>query len=394
MEIKELSTRLKRLVHALESAPNNMDLFKDCVDLCMRAGDFEQAQRLVEKALIHHPKELWIHVEQAKLQLVFGQYNQAIKTLNFVKEQGLYTPDILYYLTWAMLNLEQYISVIVNIARSYEFIVEYPALMLIKVRALYHLQQFDEAHKELDNYLKLDENNAEALGLKAMLLLDTANNKQAKYYAEKAIEIYPYNQEALTTLSSIALIEQQPNKVPVCLDSKKELPESSGRFMLNLGQIHLLNNQFDEAEKALKEAGLLNSDDIGTWHTLAWAEILLYKFEEAKCCFEYALELDYEFSESYGGLAVVAALQCDLQTAEKYRQKAVQLDPHSASAEYALTLIEEKKGVATSQFKQKNDVIEIRDLNDEPSSSSFQHLEQLDQQDDCLDLLIDKHTLH
>jgi len=368
MEIEDLHEQLNRMERSLEADPNDFNLFSECVDLCMRVGDFVKAQNLVDEAILRNPKALSVYVERAKLQLVSGKYDEAINTLSFLKQQGFYTADILYYLVWAMLNLAQYEGVISEIEHSSQFIDEYPALILVKARALYHLHEIDAAIEALDSYLEIDQNNAEAIGLKSMLLLDSANYPEAKYYAEKAIKICPHNHEALITLSSLAPTEQGRDS-----EERQVKDTQPSHFMLNLGQSYLLNNEYEEAEHALKEAGSMMSHDIGTWHALAWTKILLNKTDDAKCCFEHALELDRDFSESYGGLAVIAALQKDFCLAENLTQKAIQLDPQSVAGDYAKSLIlENMKQQETFKLNRSGKLSQAKDFNAGEGSSTNQ----------------------
>ena len=56
-------------------------------------------------------------------------------------------------------------------------------------------------------------------------------------------------------------------------------------------------------------------------------------------CFARALELDRNFAESHGGLAVVAALSGDAQAARAHAQRALGLDAECVSARYAASLL-------------------------------------------------------
>jgi len=357
MENNDLSERLNRMLKFLNSDPSNLSLFSECFDLSMRLGDFEKAQDLVDDALKLHPNEHSVYFEQSKIYLALGNYEDAVSALNSIREQGTNNSGIVYNLAWAKLNLAQYEAVIQEIDQASQYINEYPALLLVKVRALHHLQEMQAAIENVNIYLEIDPENAEANGLKAMLLLDSAMFPEAKIYAEKALKHNPYNHEALITFYSLALNEQDPDKAITYLTVQKELTGKSGRLMLNLGQTHMLNMQFEEAEKALKEAGVLMAGHIGTWHALAWAEIILNKIDDAKRCFERAMELDRNFSESHGGLAVIAALQDDLALAEKLAKKAVRLDPQSVSGRYAESLILDKQGKPEAAKSKVTDLI-------------------------------------
>ncbi len=346
MEVENLAARLQRTENFLSQDPANLSLFHDCFEICLQLGDYDKAQQLVDEALQRHVNEPSINFNQSKIYLANGQFVEALVPLHSLQKQGINNPGIIYNIAWAKLNLGQYESLIDDVEEFSEFVPEYPPLLIIKARALHLLQKFQEAVDALNLYIDLDASNAEAFGLKALLLLDLGQYSEAKKIAKKTLELYPYNHEALITLSTIALNEQEPDQALTYLSTKQDLTAQSGRMMLNLGQAHMLNMQFDDAELALNEAASLMSSHIGTWHALAWVEIVLDKIDDAKRCFERAMELDRNFSESHGGLAVIAVFQNDFKLAEKYTKVAIRLDPMSASGRYAESLLLDKGGNA------------------------------------------------
>ena len=344
--IGDLSARSKKMEQFLEQDPENVNLFCECFELFLQLGDFDKAAKLVEKTLQILPEESSVVFCQSKLYLAQGAFDKALEsTLNLI-EKGVMNPGVLYNQVWSQLNLAMYESVVENIESHLEFTQQYPPLLLVKVRALHHLQQFQLAIEAVESYIELDLTNDEAFGLNAILHLDIAEYESAKLQANKALAINPYNHDALTTLSSLALNHQEPDEVLKLLSIKPELTSKSGRMMLNLGQAFMLKMEFDKAESALKDAASLMSSHIGTWHALAWVEIVLGKIDDAKRCFERAMELDRNFSESHGGLAVIAIFQNELTLAEKLTKTSLKLDPLCTSGRYAESLLLEKHGNA------------------------------------------------
>ena len=94
---------------------------------------------------------------------------------------------------------------------------------------------------------------------------------------------------------------------------------------------------------------------IGTWHGQGWAQLLDHDLEAAQKSFGTALEMDRNFSESHGGLAVVLALRKQDVLARQHAEKALRLDKNNLSGRYAQALLngEVKDTVAIRKLAQR-----------------------------------------
>ena len=77
---------------------------------------------------------------------------------------------------------------------------------------------------------------------------------------------------------------------------------------------------------------------------MAWNQIVTNNIAGAKASFLIALELDRNFAETHGGLAVIAVLEGRHQEAEQEIKVALKLDPQCFSALYARTLLMSRAG--------------------------------------------------
>src|SRR3546814_7885060 len=85
-------------------------------------------------------------------------------------------------------------------------------------------------------------------------------------------------------------------------------------------------------------------DHIGTWHALAWTQLLLGDIDAAEASYRSAYALDHNVGDSHGGLALVAVLRGDLDAAGQGIKRALRLDPQAMTARYAKTLLLEAQG--------------------------------------------------
>ncbi len=85
-------------------------------------------------------------------------------------------------------------------------------------------------------------------------------------------------------------------------------------------------------------------EHIGSWHVLAWIQLLQGELVAAERAFERSMTLDRNFSETHGGLAVIAALQGREEEARTSLKRALRLDPQSMSAQCARIVLLRRDG--------------------------------------------------
>jgi len=78
---------------------------------------------------------------------------------------------------------------------------------------------------------------------------------------------------------------------------------------------------------------------IGTWHVLAWTQLLLADIDAAELSYNKAFELDRNFADSHGGLALIHALKGQTDFAEQSIKRALRLNPDCATAMYAKSIL-------------------------------------------------------
>jgi len=80
-------------------------------------------------------------------------------------------------------------------------------------------------------------------------------------------------------------------------------------------------------------------DHIGTWHALAWTELLLGDITAAEKSYQSGYDLDRNFADSHGGLALIHALKGRKEEAEQSIKRALRLNSTCITAHYAQTLL-------------------------------------------------------
>ena len=78
----------------------------------------------------------------------------------------------------------------------------------------------------------------------------------------------------------------------------------------------------------------------GSWHGLAWTQLLLGDLVEAERLLDHALEVDRGFAETHGALAVVYARTGRRTMAQEALRRSRGLDPDGFAAQYAQALLD------------------------------------------------------
>jgi Tfp pilus assembly protein PilF len=111
-----------------------------------------------------------------------------------------------------------------------------------------------------------------------------------------------------------------------------------------MGLTDMLAQNLPKAIEDLKNAVRYMPNHIGTWHALAWCMIVSNDLASARESFDKAMEIDHNFGETHGGLAVIAVMEGRLTEAEGLIKRALRLDPRSFAARFAQSLMLAQRG--------------------------------------------------
>ena len=110
------------------------------------------------------------------------------------------------------------------------------------------------------------------------------------------------------------------------------------------------------------------SEHIGVWHIRAWCELLKGDFTQAETSFTQAMDIDRNFAENHGGLAIVAFHQGRFHEASHQAKLAEKLDKHNFSGRYATSLLLKRSG---EEEKSEQSITQI--LSEDSHLDGFSH---------------------
>lgn len=116
----------------------------------------------------------------------------------------------------------------------------------------------------------------------------------------------------------------------------------NGRAYYNIGQIHLLREEPEEAMEAFRQAIKASPVDIDSHLYLALLLINRSRFDEAQSVLAAALDVEPEGAEIYAGFGLLAERQGKRDEAVKAYRRALELDPENADLTAKIAELEEK----------------------------------------------------
>ncbi|MEJ7806065.1 MAG: tetratricopeptide repeat protein, partial [Telluria sp.] len=141
--------------------------------------------------------------------------------------------------------------------------------------------------------------------------------------------------DALVVAASLALGRTDTEVAIKLFNEVLAKNPTEGRSWSGLGLASMLNRDLPAASQQLEQAVKYMPDHVGTLHTLGWCKILSQDLDGARGVFLKTIDMDRNFGDSHGGLAVVLAMKGERDLAEESIKRALGLDPQSLSARFA-----------------------------------------------------------
>lgn len=343
--LQDLQEQLARYQQFLLMDPENPQLIGEVAELQTRLGDFNAARSTLAAASTSGDMNPGLVFKLATVELASGNPDVALPLLESLKAMGINEPGVDYNLAYAQVLSRDY-----TVARdSLEALLDayeepLPQTKILLARVMHHLDGIDAGLQHLDDFVQLQPDNAEALGLQSLMLWDNDDSEAAQVAAEHALKFDQGNPEANLALGSIALEQQVPDAALRHFRRITDKQPNNGRAWSGLAYAELLNIEIDKAQACFQRAVECMPDHIGTWHGLAWVQLLKDDFNGAEASFNKAMDIDHNFADTHGGLAVVAVMRGDHDNAELLAKRALRLDGTSFAGWFARSLLQGKKG--------------------------------------------------
>lgn len=340
----ETQERLARLISFLKHDPDNQSLLNDAMTLAIEAGDASIMEMLCKHLSAHPPSNATTAAQATYLMLACNQYASAAELGTEALASGVNHPAVIFNTAYAHFYIEDF-SAVTMLLEGLTADLSCPAdALILHARALHHQDQLAESLALAERAYKQETSNPEVGGVLALLCYELDSPSRALSLAHDALSQNPLQLDALIACASANFeLGNTPAARKAWLHTVDAHP-ACGRAWSGLAELEFSEMELEQAEEHLDTAVRFMPDHIGTWHMVAWICVLKDDATGARRAFERAYDLDRNFGETHGGLAIADVMDGRLDQAKTGIRRALKLNPECLSARFAEMLILQRAG--------------------------------------------------
>ncbi len=316
-----LSPRLQRLIGFLDKDPANRSLLADAASLALDERKIDLASELVERVPEDVASAPLLNI-RAVIALARGHFAQAIPLLERLRAGGADAAPIRFNLAWARMMLAEYTEA--NELLDDDAIAASPRGPVLKIQAMHHLGLYDEGLKIGRALAERYPDDKALMGALATLAMDAEDESLSLDYARRSGD----NPEGLAALGMLALDKADTTTALAMFDRAIEAQQSTPRAWIGKGLGLMASGDNAAGAIALDRGAELFKDHLGSWIA----------------SFERAMDIDPNFAENHGGLAVIDIVEGDLESAERRCEIALRLDRRCFGGALAKSMLLDRVG--------------------------------------------------
>ena len=336
-EQTNLST-ITRFESYLRDDPTNTRLWIEVGDLYHQAGRFDEAQACFEKVLILDPLHSIAISRLAGVCLSQHRFAEAEQLFQNILNEDQDNASLSHNLGLALFYQHKWEEAEQRFAHADRCGLTAPANLAYWARSLHYQEKLAEATSIAQRWQD-NTHTTESKGYLALLAMDSGNMAQAELLALETLAIDPSNTDAATVAGTAAIEQQRIEEGSRYFQNVIDAKPDQGRAWLGMGLTHLYESRHEESIDSLKQAATLLPGNAGVLVTLGWVHINTKRMPEAEKIFRQAVDMDRNFAEAHGGLAVSLVFQQKLTEARDEVKRATKLDPKNFGAIYANAIL-------------------------------------------------------
>ena len=329
------SQQLARLLEHLANDRGNKLLAFRVIDLSLEENRLDQVDQILQQTAQHWPDDAGLLNRRAMAALRRNNPKAAITDLEKIVAAGNADAPVRYNLGYACYMAGEFIKTRAALEPVLTDVDKIPVLAPLYVLCLQQLGEFDAAIAYAEQRLQATPDDAELQGVLALLYFDAEKDLNAcRRYVATALAKQPNHPMALVAASSLAVMDENPDEALALAQRIVQRNPNDGRAWACIGLAYLFHRDLKAAQQALERAVQTMPGHIGTWHLLAWSQLLQNDIDGAEASFNKARDIDRNFGETHGGLAIVAYLRGDKERAKAQADRARRLAPTNMSQHY------------------------------------------------------------
>lgn len=326
-------SRFARMEALLAHDPDNLNLLADTADAAFAEDRFEEALALLERheraAPLPQPAQHLAGLVAMRLE----DWGTAAARFEALLSSGADAPPVRFNLAWSLAMAKRFDEALPLLDEVTSGALAQAAQL--EVQLLHQLGEFDRAGERARGLIEIHPEHRGLNAAVSTLAIDIEDADLALRTAQKAGD----HPEALVTLGTLALGEDEPEAAEQFFDAALERNPKAARAWVGRGLARLLTDDKPRAAQELDKGAELFGDHIGSWIAAGWAHVIAGDTATAKARFTHALLLDESFGESQGSLAVIDILEGRIDEARRRTEVALRLDRKSFSGALASVLL-------------------------------------------------------
>lgn len=342
-----LEAKIARFASFLQADPENRNLLLDLGDLYHQAGQFEAALRCFSQLCTLEPAVAVAQSRLANVYLSLHRFDDAAAVLAALVAADAGNGPLQYNLGLAQYYQGQYAAAAASFQAADQAGAGSADLYKYLSHCLHHEGQLEEAVAAASQWRaatigadgSISGQCADSTAYLALLEFDSGNREAALELAGAVLAVDPTNLDANAVMGGAALEQQDIALAADCFQQILAQRPDYGRAWLGLGLTYLHDNNNDKALDAMTEATRQMPGHAGTEVALGWSRVIVGDGVGAEATFRKAIELDRNFAESHGGLAVALIMQNRIEEAQKTIKAADRLDPANFGSVYGKALL-------------------------------------------------------
>lgn len=349
-------SRIDRLQGYLAHDPGNNILAGELCDLLIEENRVADARVLVVGFLSRSPSDPHFRYRLAVIAQRENSLGEARNLLSGLVSEGIADPIVM--LAWGRLQLDlgEYQGAADTLAKlgtpdTSESLRS--VACFLRVRSLHHLGELNSAITLAEVLLGQPQRpdvGSALTGALASLYLDADRKEDAARLIRRAAEFGTPNAEVMMVGGFLSLGDADIQVARQQFEASLSASPNMGRAHLGLGLSYAASGDLGKAAEAIERSTREMPAHLGGWHALGWTKLLQKDLEAAEQAFGIAMEKDRNFGETYGGLAIVAALRGERDAALELIRASQKLDRQSLNAATAALLLKHGVGLDHPEF--------------------------------------------
>jgi tetratricopeptide (TPR) repeat protein len=342
MSDTSMQERLTRLLGYREHDPQNFPLLVDIAALQLALGQSAEATQSAQQAIALADDKPQGHALLGLIAARANDFAAAVPALERALQLGDDAPAVIYHHAYALAMLERYGEARASAERAAQFADQYPFAPALYIRVLHHLGEIEAAIAFAESLQAAGNSAPRVNGMLSTLYMDDEQFDKARDAAAAALAENDDDADAHTTTGLLALGDLNGEQAQAAFQRVLATQPEHGRALLGQGLGQLLGGDIDAATISLEQTVQASNmrSHLGTWQTLAWCYILRRDLDGAERVLKQALDIDHNFAETHGAMAVVAIMRGNIDSATREIKRANGLDEDNFSAKFAQSLVE------------------------------------------------------